>query len=385
MKKVYNEDWIEALAIRKKVKGWVGQRLLTPEQEARIRELFPESFYRANVWVRIALFLFTLLLNGCTSSFVTMFFMPVLENSTWGGGLLGVAYGAGFFFLLNFLIRERRLYHSGIDDALLYSALFSFCGGLFLIFSPVFQSELVGYALLALPVLTWAVIRYAGMIVALALLINVYAIAGLLAFRVPAGKLLLPFIGLFLSAGVYFLSRLIRRKTGVYWSACLDVSESAGLGMAYASINYFIVREGNVLIQGSEGPVPFGVVFWVMTAAFPVVFLLTGLRQRNRMLLIAGILTALLSVCTFQFYYEPVSYPLFSVVGGLVLLVGSITCIRYLRTHLTGFTFEKDRSGDGGIRLEALVIAEQTAIPVVQPGDTFGGGTFGGGGSGDQY
>ena len=384
MKKAYNEAWIEALAIRKKARGWVRAGLLTPAQEARIRELFPESFYRANVWVRIALFLFTLLLNGCSTTFVSMFFMPALENTLWGAGLLGMAYGTGFFFLLNLLIRERRLYHSGIDDALLYSAVSAFCGGLFVTFSSVFREEFVAYAAIALPVLVWAAVRYASTVVTLATLLDVYAIAGLLAFRFPAGKLLLPLIGLFLSAGIFLASRSMRRKSGIYWTSCLDVSESLALALGYLSINYFVVREGNALIQGTEGPVPFGILFWILTGIIPLACIFSGIRTRNRILLVAGLLTLLLSVYTFQFYYQPVSYPLFSVIGGLILLSGAIACIRFLRSRQTGFTFEKDGSGEGGIRLEALVVAEQASIPSTQT-DTFGGGTFGGGGAGDQY
>jgi hypothetical protein len=386
MKKPYNEDWMRARVIHARAETWYRRGLLSAERLAAIKTEFPDGFYRANVWVKIALFLFTLLLNGCAGSLSGVLIWPLFDSSPVGAGLVGVAFGVGFFVLLDVLIRERRLFHSGIDNAMLYTAVAAVVGGVWLVALPVADERLYVYGLLALPVLSYAVLRYASRLLTLALLACLLFTLARLALLVPTGLLVLPFLGMAVAGGVYvFVKNAQRDDAHFYWLDCLTVAEIAALVVFYGCANAYVVAWGNALLSGQTA-LPFAGMFYVLTALVPLAFLFFGLRKRDRRLLIVGLLATGASVLTFQVMAFHLPWGLFLALGGAVLIAVSWGFIRRLDPDRAGYTSLSGKRRQPSTA-EALTTTEfpQLPQPDAPTGPLFGGGSFGGGGAGVGY
>ncbi|MCY7350109.1 MAG: hypothetical protein LH606_05520 [Cytophagaceae bacterium] len=389
MTKPYNEAWIRARAIQTQAREWQRKGLLNAEQLERIKTIFPDSFYKANLWVKIALFLFTLLLNSCASGLAASVLFTALSESLVAAGILMILFGVGYYFILENFIHERRLFHSGIDNALLYSMVGSLVGGLCLIFSEVIgDNKLWLYGLLALPVLVWAVVRYASRLLTVAafgcLLFIVFGIAISSAW----GKALLPFIVMAVAGVVYFfVKKADHRESSFYWAECLTVAEVIALILFYAGGNYYVVREGNALLLGAStaGQIPFAALFYTFTVLIPVAYLAFAIRRKDRLLLRLGLLVLAASIVTFQHYFPALSWAGFLSLSGLVLIGLAWIFTRFLTPARSGFT----AVADGPLRgadAEAFAIAHaRTTQPEIVPEKLFGDGDFGGAGAGSGY
>lgn len=387
MKKAYNEAWVLALHLQRQAKKWHRKGLLDAGQLERIKAAFPENFYKANVWIKVALFLFTLLLNGCATGLTGTFFVGALSESIAGMGLLCLLYGVGYFVVLGFLIRERRLYHSGIDNALLYSAVASVNGGLCLILSEVFSDTFWLYGLVCLPALVWSVWRYASRLLTAVLVADWLFTVVALALTGAWGVVLLPFILMAAVIPVYvFVKTVQRRESAFYWESCLDLAEIMALVVFYAAGNYFVVREGNAAPNNLPNSIQiaFAPLFYAFTLGIPAVYLAVGLRQKARLLLNVGLLAAAASVLTFQHYVQPVSWAQFAVLSGAVMLGVAAWLMRSLREPKGGFSAESDERAYPS-QAEALSVTEQPQVQVEPPAQLFGGGSFGGAGAGTEY
>lgn len=385
MKKPYNEDWMRARVVHAAAEGWHRRGLLSAERLAAVKVRFPDGFFRANVWVKIALFLFTLLLNGCAGSLSGLLLAPVFDDSTLGAGLTGVAYGVGFFALLDVLIRERKLFHSGIDNALLYTATATLAGGLCLLASPVFVDETWGYGLLALPVLGYAVWRYASRLLTVGLLACLLFTVAALVVKIPVGRMLLPFLGMALAGGVYFIAqKRADDDAHFYWLDCLRVAQATALVVFYACGNVYAVTWGNFLLSG-DGALPLSGIFYALTALVPVAYVVFGLKNRDRLLLVAGLLAVAASVLTFQVSALHLPWALLLTGSGAVLVATAWVLLRRLDPVRGGFTSVPE--GRRAATAEALATTElpQVPGPAAAPDRLFGGGSFGGAGAGEGY
>ncbi|MES2734445.1 MAG: hypothetical protein V4714_22045, partial [Bacteroidota bacterium] len=156
--KAYQPDWLDALDIKELTSRWRKKWWLSEEQYQVIAARYPSAFYTPNLFIRIGLFVFTAFLTTCAISLTSLLFSSLLDSSHTESviGILSLLYGVGTLLALEFFIRTKHHYRSGIDDALLYFTLALFIGGLGFLFSPVLKESFVGYALLALPVLVAA-------------------------------------------------------------------------------------------------------------------------------------------------------------------------------------------------------------------------------------
>lgn len=387
MNKPYNEDWMRARVIHANAERWYRRGLLSAERLAAIKVQFPNGFYQANVWVKIALFLFTLLLNGCAGTLSGAVVMPLFDESLPGIGLVSIGYGVGFFFLLNLSIRDRKLFRSGIDTALMYSAVGSVVGGLWLLVAEAASDRLWVYGLLALPVLAYAVRTYGSRSMTLLLFADGLFTLAVLALEVSWGRLLLPFLGMVVAGVVYvFAKKAQRDDANFYWLDALAVAEITALVVFYTCGNVFVVVWGNALISG-EANLPFAGIFYALTAIVPVVYVVFGVRNRDRRLLVVGLLAVAASVLTFQNTTFHLPWALFLTLNGVLLIAASWWLLRRLDPEWAGFTSVPE-SRRRASTAEALSTTEFPQLPepeVATPGTPFGGGSFGGAGAGEGY
>jgi hypothetical protein len=405
--KAYNTHWAHHQAMQATAGTWQKRGLLTDAQLAAVHSAYPLDYYRPNVFLRVTLFFFTVVGTLAGSGFLGLFLYEGLfrDSSSQQEEVLlivtALLSAAACLFVLEVSIRSSRLYHSGVDNALLYAALswlvflvlyvatsntaVSYYGG-FLLFSP----HLTVALLLILVLLLAATIRYADRIVA-AVAYGAYLLfLANCSLQIPGGRLLLPFVLMLASAGAYLLvRRLTYRPDYLYYKPCLTLLKALTLLTFYMGGNYWVVREGNASLSGAQvsGQVPFAWVFYIFTAAIPVAYVVLGLRRFDRIWLWVGLLIVGFSLFTLRYYRSLLPPEVAATLAGAVLVATMLGVARYLRTPRHGLTAASDGDEDNQkFNLESLIVAQTATVPQpAAPGFQFGGGSSGGGGADGSY
>ncbi|UOQ66741.1 hypothetical protein [Hymenobacter volaticus] len=401
--KAYNPNWAHREAVRAAATRWQKRGLLSSLQLAAIVAAHPLDYYRPNIFLRITLFIFTIIGLSAASGFMALLFSGGFHSGTEEVMLVTIAVLtiAGGLVLLEFAIKDSHLYHSGIDNAILYYIL---SWTVFLLAYIIYELAPIGYRasssltspntntllLLTLPVLLAATVRYADRLVAAAAYATYLLLLASVLLRFPIGRLLLPFVVMLASAAAYFLvKKLAQRPDYLYYKPCLQALKVLSLVTFYLGGNYWVVREGNALLSdtGLSTQVPFAWLFYFLTAGIPIAYLVVGLRRHDRIWLLVGILLVAFSVFTFRHYYSVLPAEIAATLAGAVLIASMIGATRYLRTPRHGLTTAADDEDDTRkINLESLIVAQTANVPQpAEAGFEFGGGRSGGGGAEGTY
>jgi len=141
---IYARNWRQALEILNETKKWFACKIISKEQFDSIRATYVGKSFSPNIFVRIVLFIFTYVL---LSGFIGLVITVTGTSSKYV--YLFLFFGIFFYIFLEILVKVKRLYRSGIDDALLLAAF-----GLIIFalesFLPNTRPEIVSY-LIALP------------------------------------------------------------------------------------------------------------------------------------------------------------------------------------------------------------------------------------------
>ena len=382
MKKAYNETWVENLHLQHQAAKWTAKNLLTADQEGQVRELFPEKFYRPGLFVKIGLFCFAVV---ATTFFVGFLSLLVYDTSSdIGFSTLSIICCGCFVFVLEYLIKTKNLFHSGVDNALLYAAITAAMVPMFLLFE---HAPLWAYCLIALIVIIPATLRYADLLGPIAIFGLMFTILAELMMKFPLGKALLPFAVMILSAVVYTLAR---KSKAIYYRECRQIFEVLSLVTFYLGGNYLIVRELNALISNlnvSVAPqIAFAPLFYFFTLGIPLLYIVIGLKRAERIPFVIGLLAIAFSAYTYVNYFSTLTASQELVLAGALMIASAIALIKYLHTPKHGISDEQDRKNSLE-NLQAVVAAQQLGVAPAIPGAgvEFGGGTFGGGGAGEVY
>lgn len=385
MKKAYNETWVDNLHVQYRVAEWKSKNLLSGDQEEQAHALFPEKFYRPGIFVKIGLFLFGVVACSFFVGFLSLFIYDT--GSELGFSTLSLICCACFTFVLEYLIKTKHLFHSGVDNALLYAAVSAAIVPVFLLFE---NAPLWAYCLVALAIIIPATLRYADLFGPIAIFGLIFTILADLMMKFPLGKALLPFAVMILSAVIYALAK---KNKDLYYRECRQILEVLSLATFYLGGNYLVVRELNALISGLNVPVApqiaFAPLFYFFTFGIPVLYIIGGLKRADRVLFILGLLAIAFSAYTYVNYFSPLTASAELVLAGTLMIVASIALIRYLHTPKHGISDEQNRKNSLE-NLQAVIAAQQLGVTPVNgglssPGLEFGGGTFGGGGAGEAY
>jgi hypothetical protein len=390
----YYKDQIANREIRDAASRLAAHELISKEQLANVFSIFKDNLYVPGFFVRVGLFIFTLILVNAGLGIFFMLFSGVFSDEVAAGGML-IFYAAIVFWALEFFTGKRFHFRSGIDDCLLYTGISFLVGGL--VIAPQLYDP-VQICLIALPVLILATWRYADSFVALTAFICFYILLFLVLKDYAWSRTAMPFIYLVISAVFLIVfNRKLQDDRLDYYDRCFKMLKVAALVMLYASVNYFVVREGNMLLNDipeevyvdaaitpSFYEIPLSFLFIGFTILLPVVYIYFGLQQRDRLLLWTGIGILILSVLTIRYRFHVMPYEYALTIGGIIMVTGCWWLIRKLKRSPGKFTFVPDPSGHQMdlLNAEAFVIAQTFVKPVKEPQEGFGGGSFGGGGAG---
>ena len=387
--KAYNEEWLRNIAIQENAQKWNKNHLISNEQLAAIQQQYPQGFYRPNIFIKIGLFLFTILGCSFSSGFIGLFLSSLLTNfpSLWIAAI-SIVCGITFWIILENLIKQRKVLYAGVDNALLYSTVTAAIITLFFwnIDHPLLEIWL--YCLIVLPIFILATLRYAEALVSITAYLLVLAIVVLLLMKIPIGKLILPFVVMIFAGISYWVTqKLIKQDKYFYYHSVLDLIEVLALSLFYFGGNYLIVREGNALInQLPSQQITFAPLFYFFSIGIPVLYIFFGLKRQDRKLLIIGLIAMAFSISTYRTYFSvlPIEWAL--TLGGFALIIVSIALIKYLHTPKHGITYQPQLANEN-LNLESMIITQviNNAPAPSQNDPDFGGGQYGGGGAGSEY
>lgn len=399
MIKAYNVDTIKNSFIKKKAAFWHANHLISDKQFADILHHYSKGFPTPNVFVKIGLFIFICFITLASLGIYSLIFSAIMFD---GGGVTGFwifsnfLFAAVCFFILEYFIREKTMYNSGTDEALLYIGLTFLTVAIFLITDEISSDSPLLFFFTALPFIAFAAIRYADRITTIALSFCVYAIVFLLVMKIgDAAKLIMPFALMLFSAILYFQIKKFKSKAELfYWDSCMEVVEFLSLIVFYTACNYFVIRESsveffNMDLQPGEN-IPLAFIFYILTAAVPLLYIYFGLKQKDKTLLWSGLVLLAASALTFKYYFSLGHPEIALTAAGIVLILVAYFAIKYFKTPKHGITFDEQTDEDSFLKTnaEALIIVEsltQKTTQSSQDGVEFGGGHSGGAGSGGSY
>ena len=388
--KAYQQKDIEHTFLQEKAENWFEKGFLTQAQLDAIKQEFPLDYYQPNFFLRIALFLFMSLVCTFSIAILWLIFEKAIQQSpTLTLSILSFAFGVGLVAVLEHFIKYQKMFYAGTDNALLYYGIASFSTAILTAFDAQHLPTWLAL-LLILPVFLLAIVRYADSLTVCGTYIISLAIVFDASLSFSAGKTLLPFIIMLFSLGIYRLSEKLRkRKDVLYYANVLDILKTLSLTTFYLGGNYFIVREGNALVNkiytGST-QIALAPLFYFFSVMIPILYVVGGLKKKDRLLLFMGLLCAAFSVFTYRHYFGFLPTEIALIISGTLLIVVCAGLIYYLKTPKFGFTYNPESERDG-ISLESILLSEiiQTKLDTDEKTFRFGGGTSGGGGAGGEY
>ena len=384
----YNTTWLDNLLVQQETDKALRHQTIGPEEAQAIKTRYPVGFYTPNLFIRIAFFLLTVVIVSFTLGILSLLFIGGGGLVEWG--IVVLLLGLFVYIALEFFIKSKHHYRSGIDDALLWLS----AGFLLIGVNAIHGLSYTANAILLLIVTLYLSLRFANAVMSLAATIFLLAVIFLLYIKLGAvAKATTPFLMLLVCGGLYAgLQQAARRTEWKHYSFCCTLCTIVVLVCFYLAGNYYAVREASnamfdLHLREGQG-IPAGWFFWIWTLTIPVVYIFRGIQKKDPLLLRVGLLLIAALVFTIRTYYHLLPIETAMVAGGLVLLVTAYSLMRYLKTPRHGFTAKQadDPHFMDKLQVESLIIAETfhpapPATPTPESGFSFGGGSGSGGGA----
>lgn len=356
---------------------------VTREEYETVKTAYPSALYMPNPFIRIGLLLLTLVITVFTFGLIALIMFSNSSPSETTTGVVLIFYGLICYGALEFFIREKHHYRSGVDDGLAWSAAVLILSGCTLLWE--LDPDSITFCLIIFALGAFFAIRFLNMLMGLAAF---GALMGALFFALSwNGPAVLPFIYMAVSALVYFAA--YKYAGHPYHGPTLQLIEIAALLMFYVAGNYFVVRETGQELHGHDFQMAAGWLFWLLTILVPLVYIYGGIRKKDKILLRTGLLLIAFIVFTIRYYHSVMPLETAMALGGAMMILLAYALIQYLKTPRHGFTNEEQHEAETlkGLQIaESLVIA-QTFKEVPQQPDQFefGGGSTRGGGAGGDF
>jgi hypothetical protein len=383
----YNQTYLQNKNIQEQAAAAYAHHLISKDENDMIRLKYPVPFYTPNFFIRIGLFLLTLVIASFSFGFFALIFMSSIDNIIEG---MSIFFALVIYTVLEYMIKEKKHYQSGVDDALLWlSATMLFAGISFSV-----NAGALANCVLAFLISFYATLRFADRAMSA---VAYFALLGAIFFASDklGGmiKTILPFILMAASAAIYFGINYLKKQPGLKnYYPCFLIIHIATLLSFYAAGNFYVVKELSNQMYNLPGddktPVPFGWLFWIFTFVVPISFIARGIQKKDAAFLRTGMLLIAAIVFTVRYYYAVAPPEAVMVIGGIILLVIAYAVTQYLKEPKFGFTnaVTNVENEEGKSQIESLVIAETFGHQTVDNGTTkFGGGSFGGSGASSDF
>lgn len=389
MKSAYNPEYIFSLQLIKQAKRWMKHGFITPGQFTTINDLYKTPLFHPNIAIRILLFIATIIATSGMSGLVMVIFSDAGETVM---AMVFILFGIVAFIVLERAFIQKNHYKSGVTEGIAYMACGFVIGGIAIL---VDFDEVLLIQLACLFVFAFAAFRYLDLALTLAFMVTLswmifyhcYEAGGIF-------KNIIPFVFMIIFSGCYFLKQKFNKRDDLkLWSDNWLIIEVCCLMLVYAGGNYLVVRELSVsmmnLVLEPGQDIPFAFQFYFFTVAIPVIYLWSGIRRKDIVLLRVGLVAVAFSVFTFKYYYNFGRPEITLMIAGAISILVAILLMRYLREMKRGFTSENILSSAwANLNVEAFIISQTMGgnqPDKIEVKETGGGGSSGGGGASDSF
>ncbi len=394
--RAYDVSSEEALRARDLFKDWEGVGFLGPAQYQAMEQETVSDLRRTNIFLRLVLLLFTLIIVAAAAGLFVVTGRPGTEIT----GIFLLFFAVLSYGAAELAVSQARLYRYGIEEALAACSVGYLCGGLQLAFVEGHDSSTTEFLVPAAGIIAclWIWHRFGLPYMPLAAMILAVWLISEWTSSHPAQHSM---VAALYAAGLLAVAAIRRRHR----FTCLDREYSVAEGLLWLGIYVAInLHLSSVDWLGHwwggsrtapEFPRPFYWTTWVLIWCLPPATLARGLRLKDRFVIAAGAICAVLTLATNKPYlgWERHSWdPM--LLGGLLIGVALVTR-RWLAQGpgeiRRGFTAKRLSGKDkewmtvGTTTIGFVAPGMVTPPQVANPTPQFGGGDSGGAGATSDF
>lgn len=381
----YNKTDLHNKYIQEQASDAFEHGYINEESFKKILLAHPFKLYTPNYFIRIALGLLTIVAVICTALLAGLITGAFDTDSLV---IFFIFLAAICYVALEFFIKVKHFYNTGVDNILMISVPVFVISG---VFSFDLDSSYLFVSLVMLIVCLWLSLRFTDSFMAGLSFCAFFAFILFLYIR-PGNfaKAWAPFVMMAVSAIIYFIvtQKLNSGKRSVYQFS-LETVRLLTLIAFYASGNSFVIDMSNEIFM-LTGNRSFSIswLFWIFTLTIPLLYIVYGVIKKDFLLMRTGLALIAATVFTVRFYFEILPVEIVMLIAGIMLIGVSYVLIKYLKQPRYGYTSDNlYPSKKNALNIEALIIAETFSKQQSTTQDTslYGGGSGGGGGATGEY
>lgn len=396
--RAYSAASEEAVRARSLLKDWLGEGFLTQAQYDRMEPDTACELRRTNIFLRLVLFLFTLIIVGAAAALFFVVFLSPPTRKTTSAFLM--IFAVSSYAAAEFAVSRFRLYRYGIEEALAACSVGFLCAGTQAALSTGTEFPVPAAGIIAS---LWIWRRFGLSYAFLGAMLFVIWLSGDWTSSHSAQHVI---VAAFYVAGLIAVGAV----RSCYRRTSLDEAYSIVEGLLwfgiYLAINLHL-SSLDLLRQWWVGPLPttefpkaFYWATWVLTWCLPPAILVRGVRLKDRWVIAAGAIAAILTSLTNKPYLGWQRHSWDPMLLGVLLISVALFIRRWLAAGpggiRHGFTAQrlsgKDKHwmnvGSAALGLVSTQATSQLTTPSPQtasPEVRFGGGDSGGGGATSDF
>jgi hypothetical protein len=400
--RIYPASSEEALHARKLLRDWADEGFLTEEQHQRLEQGTISELRTTNIFLRLILFLFTLITVGAAAALFFRVFLWQAPNQTTGIFLL--TFAAVCYAAAEVAASHAHLYRYGIEEALAVCSVGFLCAGLELALFVRHYSATLRAAEFLVPAAggvfsLWIWRRFGLWYAFPAAMVFAIFLPGYWTSSHSTQRVI---IILLYVIGLICVAAVRSRDRSDYIEDDYSLAEAfLWLGI-YLAVNLQLssldlrAQWWGISARASEFATPFYWITWVLIWCLPPVVLTRGVREKDRFVMAVG---AILAVLTFVSNKPYLGWPRHTwdpILLGILLTGVALFIQRWLARGTDGirggFTAARlSRRDKGWMSAGSAILGlatPQSITPSQQtrsPDFRFGGGASGGGGAGGDF
>ena len=392
--RAYSESREDALRARDFLKDWAGEDFISEAQYQLMEEETVCDLRRTSIFLRLVLFLFTLIVVSAAAG---LFFVVFLQQgTTQTTGVFLLIFAAISYAAAEFAVSRARLYRYGIEEVLAVYSVGFLCVGIAL--SKQDSAEFLVPAVGAIASL-WIWRRFGFPYAFLAAMISALWLPSHWTSSHSAQHLIVATIyttGLIIVAAVRSPHRFTYLNEGYsIIEALLWLGVYLAINLQLSSVTRWNWQSGP-LSYYPEFPKTFYWATWVLIWCLPPVILARGLRFKDRFVIAAGAIAAILTLITNKPYLGWPRHTWDPMLLGALLIGAALFIRRRLAAGPDGVRYGftarrlsgKDKQWMSAGSAVLGFVSPQAITPspqAVSPSVHFGGGDSAGGGATSDF
>ena len=398
--RLYSESSEETLRAAQLLKDWAADGILSKALYERLKQETVSDLRSTNIFLRLVLFLFTLIIVGAgVALFLTVFLSHPSEQIT---GIFFLMFAIACYAAAEAAVSQARLYRYGIEEALAACSVGFLCAGIYAAFFSGSYAPRPHVAELLVPGIgaifsLWIWRRFGFAYAFLAAMIFVLFLPGYWTSSHAAQHLI---VAAFYACGLMSIAVARPRHRFDYLDATYSFAEAFLWLGVYLALNLQL-SSLNLLTQWSrsiravpEFTRPFYWATWALIWCLPPLILARGFRQKDRFVIAVGMIASILTLVTNKPYLGWQRHTWDPMLLGMLLTGVAFFLRRWLDRGADGirhgFTARRLSGKDkhwinAGATVVGLV-SPHSITPSPESSDVrFGGGKFGGGGASGNF